>query len=458
MKNRLGWSLATLAIFTFSFGQVSASASQVLTARGASVAAQSPPAAAAIKAPAKPAATVKSSTKAVATAKSAAITAKTPAVATAVKPAPPKAAAAFAPTDPTVVPHYFGPTYSNWAWTPQVKTSATVTVDAPTGTAPAVTVGNPLTIRQYATDTDPATLVVLQNAKLPAGTLESFLTWNRPGDEGLIFHAYLLRPTGVTNGYTVVYDSGALTVPTPSGPTGAVETFPVSTPVAVQANDVIGFYGQGIPLDVGTVSDTYVYPVPSAPVLASTFTMGVDPGFPIFPQNRQYSFAASVAPGAVNATATATVDPNTGAVTGYTVTEPGSGYLTTPGVTVTGPAGATGAAGVAVLGSGMISSFTVLESGFGFHTTSVAITGGGGSLATAEASGGADDLTLVSGGTGYATQPIVEFTGPDAAYCTPAPVPACQRPTATATMDALGHVNSVTLRSEERRVGKECAL
>jgi hypothetical protein len=37
MKHMLGWSLSTLAIMTFSFGQASAAASQVVTAKGASV-------------------------------------------------------------------------------------------------------------------------------------------------------------------------------------------------------------------------------------------------------------------------------------------------------------------------------------------------------------------------------------------------------------------------------------
>jgi hypothetical protein len=65
----------------------------------------------------------------------------------------------------------------------------------------------------------------------------------------------------------------------------------------VQANDVIGFYGQGIPFSVvGTPSDMVSYPAPVAPVLNSTMTLGVDPGFPIYPQNRKYSFAAAVTP------------------------------------------------------------------------------------------------------------------------------------------------------------------
>jgi len=106
----------------------------------------------------------------------------------------------------------------------------------------------------------------------------------------------VLRPTvGVANKYTVVYDSGLLTVPVPTVPTGEVATFLVPS-VSVLAGDVLGWYGQGIPFDENIGTDTVSYPAPVAPVLNSTMTLGVDAGFPIFPQARRYSFAASVAP------------------------------------------------------------------------------------------------------------------------------------------------------------------
>jgi hypothetical protein len=73
-----------------------------------------------------------------------------------------------------------------------------------------------------------------------------------------------------------------------------VSTFAVPAGVAVGAGDVIGFYGQGVPLDIGTASDTFSYPVPVAPVRGAAMTLGVDPGFPIYPQARTYSFAAII--------------------------------------------------------------------------------------------------------------------------------------------------------------------
>jgi hypothetical protein len=72
----------------------------------------------------------------------------------------------------------------------------------------------------------------------------------------------------------------------------------------------------------------------------------------------------------------------------------------------------------------------------------VTLTGGNptpGLEATAVASGGVDNLTLTDPGSGYTTQPIVEFSLPDLPFGTPA--------TGTATMDANGVVTSVDVVS-----------
>jgi len=71
---------------------------------------------------------------------------------------------------------------------------------------------------------------------------------------GNIFFAYVLRPNG-TNQYDVVFNSSLLTVPTLTTPgISDIATFPV-TPFTVLAGDVIGFYGQGIPVNTGTGTD-----------------------------------------------------------------------------------------------------------------------------------------------------------------------------------------------------------
>jgi Putative Ig domain/Fibronectin type III domain/WD40-like Beta Propeller Repeat len=189
----------------------------------------------------------------------------------------------------------FTATATNAAGTSAASTpSAAVT---PSATAIPVSVGNPLVPRTYATDSAAGNFVVLKNAKMPKGTLSNFQSWNPGGTNvGKTFRAYVLRPTGVTNGYTVIYESGVYTVPAPSVPSGAVSTFTVSPAVAVAAGDVIAYYGKGVPFDIGTGSDTLCFPVQSAPTTGTTMTLGVDPGFPIYPQVRTYSLAATVTP------------------------------------------------------------------------------------------------------------------------------------------------------------------
>jgi Putative Ig domain/Fibronectin type III domain/WD40-like Beta Propeller Repeat len=165
----------------------------------------------------------------------------------------------------------------------------------PSATGVPVLVGNPLVPRTDVTDGADGNFVVLKNATMPMGTLSNFQTWNPGGiNVGQTFRAYVLRPTGVTNGYTVIYESGVYTVPTPSVATGAVSTFTVSPAVAVAAGDVIGYYGKGVPFTIGTGSDTLCFPVYSTPTTGATMTLGVSPGYPIYPQIRTYSLAATI--------------------------------------------------------------------------------------------------------------------------------------------------------------------
>src|SRR5665647_1298954 len=145
--------------------------------------------------------------------------------------------------------------------------------------------------------------------------------------------------------------------------------------------------------------------------------------------------------GGTGAAAVATVNPKGGGIDAITVTAPGTGYTSPPdvlieaaGVTVT-PAGAT-----AAISLGVLTSIAVDEAGFGFTAPAVTLTGGNPTLgleATAVASGGVDDVTLATPGSGYAIQPVVVFSLPELAGGTPA--------TATATMDGAGAVTSITL-------------
>ncbi len=146
--------------------------------------------------------------------------------------------------------------------------------------------------------------------------------------------------------------------------------------------------------------------------------------------------------GGTAAEAQATVNPKTGAIAAVTVTQPGTGYTSAPtveitaaGVTVT-PASAT-----ARISLGVITSITVDEPGFGFISPTATLTGGNptaGQEAIAQVSGGVDDLTLVGGGSGYTTMPVVDFSLPN--------LPDGTLPTASATMEN-GVVTGVTVES-----------
>lgn len=110
--------------------------------------------------------------------------------------------------------------------------------------------------------------------------------------------------------------------------------------------------------------------------------------------------------------------------TGYriasiTVTNPGSGYLATPGVTVTGGVGSTNPTATATR-SFPVASLSLTAGGSGYTSApTLAFSGGGGSGAAATSSITTTSTTtypvaginLVSGGSGYLTTPTITLTG-----------------------------------------------
>ena len=380
----------------------------------------------------------------------------TPAIAqpkpTAAAPAATSSTLPSSTTDETKVPHYFGP-YSNWANSPQVLANAIVTIAAPALPTPVV-VGNQLTPRAFATDTG-VVFGVVSGTALPAGSLSNFQVWNQADptapSAGNTFHAYVLRPTANPGEYTVAFDSGLLTMPALADPlVSELATF-AAGPFAVLAGDVIAWSGQGIPLDVATGTDQFVFPAPRAPVANDVITLGTAP-FVTDPVARTYSIAATVVPpvAATGAAASATVDPKTGGITAITVTDPGSGYTAAPAVTITSPGvtPTTPASATAQISPGVVNAVTVYEAGFGFSAPQVVFTGGNPTTpAIAQASGGVDNVTITSGGS-YAVQPLVEFGLPNLGpLCAPPTLTTgCYtQATGTATMNASGVVDSVTV-------------
>ncbi len=367
-------------------------------------------------------------------------------------------------TDSTKVPHYFGP-YPNWANSPQVLADAMVKISV--GTPTPVHFGNPLIERKFATDYAKPTgqmgplLVVLANSPLPDGTLNDFQSWNQGAagsspttSAGNLFHALVLRPSATAGKYTVVFSSAELKVGVPAISTGQVATYTVP-PVTVQKGDVIGFYGEGIPVDtdVAANGDTLSTPASADSTMATSTSPAKDgtvalgaSNYPNFSHDRSYSFGADVTPTTTDpgtgAEATATVDPKTGAIASVTVTSPGAGYAVPPTVEITtgGVIPTTVAKATAKIATGVITAVDVNETGFGFIAPKVTLTGGNptaGSEAHAQASGKVDDLQLTDGGKGFQTQPLVTISKPDLADG--------EQATASASMDSNGVVTDIVI-------------
>jgi FtsP/CotA-like multicopper oxidase with cupredoxin domain len=171
-------------------------------------------------------------------------------------------------------PHYFS--VANYA-------------NSPLPMLAAGTVGNERLERTTPTDGASNVFVINPEPVGAAGSLTGFETYVMPASGPHEFHAYVLRPTGAPDAYSVVFDSGPLTVPAVDG--GAVLSFPVA-PFAVQPGDRIAHYGQGIPIEIGAGTDQVLYPADLLPAQGATFTVGVD--YPVFVQPRTYSIAAKV--------------------------------------------------------------------------------------------------------------------------------------------------------------------
>lgn len=103
-------------------------------------------------------------------------------------------------------------------------------------------------------------------------------------------------------------------------------------------------------------------------------------------------------------------------VVGVNITNPGSGYVGTPTVSFTGGGGGSGAAATVTLTPGAVTAITMTSFGGGYITApGVTITGGGGSgaAATANVSNGlVTGITVTSPGSGYISPPTVTLDAP----------------------------------------------
>jgi FtsP/CotA-like multicopper oxidase with cupredoxin domain len=367
-------------------------------------------------------------------------------------------------------------------------TAPSVTLTGGSGIGRLRQIGNPLSDRAFVgelaseaigrDDSDRGSVLVIVPTPLPTGVLTEFLSWNQAADDGSTasagktFIGYVLRPTGAPNEYKVIFASEPLVVP-PLARRGVSErvAYPVGQ-VEVQEGDVLGFYGNGIPYDAGSGVDIAGY-LRAAVASGETITVGDPAIFPLVPEARTYSFAASViesgasvefvpatataygevdmltltnpgtgytfptvdfdwpdAPDGVRATGHVTFDPDTGAITSIVLDNPGSGYATAPNVvirdgTIWDPIqnGGSGATAVATL---RITSIAVDSPGDGYVTApTVAINDPTGSGATATAhvaAGSVIAIDVTASGSHYITQGgIKKFVDGLPMLCIPAP-------------------------------------
>jgi hypothetical protein len=129
---------------------------------------------------------------------------------------------------------------------------------------------------------------------------------------------------------------------------------------------------------------------------------------------------------AVQATATSTV--SNGVLTGFTITNPGAGYrltsnagssnVITPTVTVAEPPPAVTAVATATLSNSTVTGYTITNAGSGYFTAptvSIGIPNMGNQPATAMATvsnGSVTGFTITSGGSGYTVPPEVTISAP----------------------------------------------
>ena len=113
--------------------------------------------------------------------------------------------------------------------------------------------------------------------------------------------------------------------------------------------------------------------------------------------------------GGSGAGAVATVDPATGAIKSFNVTQGGTGYTSAPTVGITSPvAGGTGAAATATVARG-VTHITVTNGGTGYIAPpAITISGGTGATATPNMSGFVGSIDVGLGGSGYA-HPTVQI-------------------------------------------------
>jgi hypothetical protein len=297
---------------------------------------------------------------------------------------------------------------SNWTGTPAIEivggggTGATATATVTGGVLTGITVTN-----KGSGYTDPFSLGVI----IRSGSGASGVVGNLNADGRVTGVVLTNTGSGYTAAPTVTFSGGG-TPTTPATATANIAGGRVTSITVTNAG--VGYSSPpSVSLTGGTTTGT------AATVAASALFSGLSIG-PVSLTNpgSEYSFAPNVlfdAPataGGTRATGTATFDPVSGLVTAIQVTNAGSGYTSTPGVTIYTQLGGTPAATAFLTGSG-VTGLNLTNQGSGYvGAPTVVFTGGGGTGATATATvnnGRVVAINITNPGAGYTSNPAVSF-------------------------------------------------
>jgi hypothetical protein len=281
------------------------------------------------------------------------------------------------------------------AGTPVVSASKTISsIPVSSGgghysSAPSVAIGAPT-----------AAVQATANATVSAGAV-SGVAVNNPGTNYSTAPTVTISapPAGVTATATATVANGSVTGFTVSGGSGysAAPTVTIAAPpAAVQATATANLNSNG---QVGSITvnnaGTNYTSVPSVSVSGGNFTTRV--------------------------TATANATIANGAVTGFTITNTGAGYIATPtSVTVAAPPAAVQATANATIANGQVTGFTMNNTGTNYTSIpSVTVSGGtfitpvtATATSTLNGTGGIASITRTNVGAGYLTAPTVTISAP----------------------------------------------
>lgn len=117
----------------------------------------------------------------------------------------------------------------------------------------------------------------------------------------------------------------------------------------------------------------------------------------------------------VQATAVSTISTGSGGISAVDITSGGSGYTFVPGVTIGPPdqTGGTQAQAFATISSGVVVAVTVTNAGSGYTTApSVTFSTGAATANAVVATGQVNSITLTNAGTGYTASPTITIAAP----------------------------------------------